>query len=101
MSRQSRLNAPCRKVPLQFFTNLQAAPFLLFTGIHHEKEYTMKTKSLIPAVAALTLSVSACSSVAPKPLSLLGDPAPAAVADRTITVTPDTKYVNVEGGQIV
>jgi hypothetical protein len=61
----------------------------------------VKTKSLIPAVAALTLSVSACSSMAPKPLSLLGDPAPAAAADRTITVTPDTKYVNVEGGQIV
>ena len=61
----------------------------------------MKTTSLIPTVLALTLSLSALSSMAATPLKLLGDPAPAAVADRTITITPDTKYVNVEGGQTV
>ena len=61
----------------------------------------MKTKSLIPTVLALTLSLSALSSMAATPLNLLGDPAPAAVADRTITITPDTKYVNVQGGQTV
>ena len=61
----------------------------------------MKTKSLIPTVLALTLSLSALSSMAATPLKLLGDPAPAAAADRTITITPDTKYVNVQGGQTV
>ena len=61
----------------------------------------MKTKSLIPTVLALTLSLSALSSMAATPLNLLGDPAPAAAADRTITITPDTKYVNVQGGQTV
>jgi hypothetical protein len=62
----------------------------------------MKTKSLIPAIVALTLSASALSSMAATPDELPGDSAPAAVAaDRTITITPDTKFVNVEGGQIV
>jgi hypothetical protein len=61
----------------------------------------MKTKSLIPTVLALTLSVSALSSMAATSLNLFGDPSPAATADRTITITPDTKYVNVQGGQTV
>jgi hypothetical protein len=65
-------------------------------------ENTMKTKSLVPAVVALALSVSALSSMAATPDELPGDSAPAAVAvDRTITITPDTMYVNVESGQIV
>jgi hypothetical protein len=34
-------------------------------------------------------------------LDLLGETAPATAADRTITITPDTNYVNVQGGQIV
>jgi predicted membrane-bound spermidine synthase len=37
------------------FTNLQAAPFFLLFLL----ENIMKTKSLMPAVVALTLSVSA------------------------------------------
>jgi hypothetical protein len=66
----------------------------------------MKTKSYIPAVVApaivaLTLSFSALSSMAATPVSLLGETAPATAANRTITIAPDTKYVNVEGGQIV
>jgi hypothetical protein len=65
----------------------------------------MKFKSFIPTVVALTLSVSALSSMAATPDELLGDPVPAAaaakVADRTITITPDTKYVNVQGGDTV
>jgi hypothetical protein len=65
-------------------------------------ENIMKTKSLIPAVVALTLSVSALSSMAAVPDELPGAPPPAAAeADRTITITPDTTYVNVQGGQIV
>jgi hypothetical protein len=85
-------------VTTQLFTNLQAAPpFLLFL-----LENIMKTKSFIPAVVALTLSVSALSAMAATPDELLGDPVPAAAAaNRTITITPDTRYVNVQGGQTV
>jgi hypothetical protein len=62
----------------------------------------MKTESLIPTVVALTLSLSALSSMAATPDELLGDPVPAAAAaDRTIAITPDTRYVNVQGGQTV
>lgn len=62
----------------------------------------MKTKSLVPALLALTLSLPALSSMAaPPPVELLGDPAPTATPARTITITPDTKYVNVEGGEVV
>ena len=61
----------------------------------------MKIKSLIPTIFALTLSVSALSSMAATPVDLLGEIAQAAAANRTITITPDTRYVNVEGGQIV
>lgn len=61
----------------------------------------MKTKLLIPTVVVLTLSVSACSSMNQTPDSLIGEAAPAAAADRTITITPNTKYVNVQGGQTV
>jgi hypothetical protein len=58
-------------------------------------------KTIIPAVVALALSLSALSSMAATPVSLLGETAPATAANRTITITPDTKYVNVQGGQIV
>jgi hypothetical protein len=61
----------------------------------------METKSLIPAVLALTLSLSALSSMAATSPNLLGDPSSATAADRTITITPDTSYVNVIGGQTV
>lgn len=63
----------------------------------------MKTKLLVPAVLALTLSLPAFSSIAatPPPLDLLGDPVPPAAADTTITITPDTHYVNVQKGQVV
>jgi hypothetical protein len=61
----------------------------------------MKTKSYIPAIVALTLSFSTLSSMAATPVDLLGETAPATAANRTIAITPDTKYVNVEGGQIV
>jgi hypothetical protein len=61
----------------------------------------MKTKSLIPAVLTLTLSLSAFSSMAATNLNPLGETAPTAAANRTIAITPDTRYVNVEGGQIV
>jgi hypothetical protein len=61
----------------------------------------MKTKSLIPAVLALSLSLAGLSSMAATSSDLLGESASATSANRTITITPDTRYVNVEGGQIV
>jgi hypothetical protein len=61
----------------------------------------MKEKSLVPAVLALTLSLPALPAMAEIPLNLLGDPAPPTAAERTITITPGTRYVNVEGGETV
>jgi hypothetical protein len=74
---------------------LRAAAFLLFTGVRHEKEI------VIPAVVALALSVSALSSVAATNLNPLNETAPAAAANRTMTISPDTGYVNVQGGKII
>jgi hypothetical protein len=34
-------------------------------------------------------------------LDLLGDPAPVSAATRTIVIAPDTRYVNVIGGETV
>ena len=39
--------------------------------------------------------------MAATPVSLLGETAPATAANRTITIAPDTRYVNVQGGQTV
>jgi hypothetical protein len=62
----------------------------------------MKIKLLVPAALALTLSVSALSSMAATvDVNLLGESVPATSAGRTISITPDTTYVNVQGGQTV
>ena len=62
----------------------------------------MTSKSLLSTAAlAMSLSLPAMSSMAATNSNLLGDSAPATAASRTIAITPDTKYVNVEGGQIV
>jgi hypothetical protein len=94
MIRSSGLNASTRIVGLQLFTKLWSAHFLFL------QEYVMKTKLLIPALAA-TLSLPSLSSLAASTSDLDGTSAPAATADRTIQITPDTKYVNVQGGQVV
>jgi hypothetical protein len=64
-------------------------------------EDIMKTKKLYPAVLAFALSLPAVAAMAAPNTELLGDPAPDAAAEQTIRITPDTRYVNVEGGQIV
>jgi hypothetical protein len=91
---------------------LRAAAFLLFTGVLHENEI------VIPAVVALTLSASTLSPMAAtnldplnalNALNALNESAPAAAADRMrthmrtrmMTISPDTRYVNVQGGKIV
>jgi hypothetical protein len=61
----------------------------------------MKTKSLIQALFGLTLSLSLLTAMAEAPNNLLGQPAETTAANRTITIKPDTKYVNVQTGQTV
>ncbi len=54
---------------------------------------------LLSPVVAAALIVSACATRVP--VELYGDPAPASAAQRTIVITPDTRHVNVEGGEII
>ncbi len=59
----------------------------------------MLIRSLILVFAAfMTLSMPAFAE--PR-LDLLGNPAPVNAAQRTIVITPDTKWVNVEGGEVI
>ena len=59
-------------------------------------------KVLFPAVAALTLSAASISAFALTPGDMYGEPAAADAAyDRTIVVTPQTKFINVTHGEIV
>lgn len=61
----------------------------------------MTSKFLIPTLLALTLSVSAVSSMAAVNRGLLGETATTATTSRVMTITPNTKYVNVQGGQAI
>lgn len=60
----------------------------------------MNAKQLIAVVAVLTASASTFAQPLPR-LDLLGDSVPVSAATRTIIITPDTKYVNVTGGETV
>lgn len=60
----------------------------------------MKTISNCIAIAVAATALTACATRTSY-LDLYGQQAPATAAERTITIKPDTKYVNVEGGQIV
>ena len=55
------------------------------------------TSTLLMA-GALTL-LAGCAS-APR-LELYGTPAPSGAAQRTIVITPETRWVNVEGGEVI
>jgi hypothetical protein len=59
---------------------------------------TMKKLTFALAVAGMVTSVAATAEV---PLNLLGDPATPEQAQRTIEISPATKYVNVTGGEVV
>jgi Heavy-metal resistance protein CzcE len=59
-------------------------------------------KVFAPVFAALTLSAASVSAFALSDGDLYGQPASGDyVADRTIVVTPQTKYINVTHGEIV
>src|SRR5881396_292503 len=64
----------------------------------YELENDMKK---VLAVAALALSATSLSAAALTFGDLYGEPAEAALAERTIVVTPGTKYVNVKHGEVV
>lgn len=52
------------------------------------------------ASAALAVLVSACATVTPRQ-DLVGMSVPVHAATHTITITPDTRHVNVVGGDVV
>ncbi|MGZ3236038.1 MAG: CzcE family metal-binding protein [Burkholderiaceae bacterium] len=62
----------------------------------------MKYKMLSPIFIAMLLLTS-CAAIVDQDrvMSLWGDSAPLSAATRTIVIDSNTKYVNVEGGEIV
>jgi len=59
-------------------------------------------KFFAPAFAAVTLSAASLSAFALTPGDLYGEPAAGDyTANRTIVVTPQTKYINVNHGEVV
>ena len=55
----------------------------------------------LAVVAALALSATSLSAAALTYGDLYGEPADASAAERTIVVTPSTKFVNVKHGEVV
>ena len=58
-------------------------------------------KLFAPVFAALTLSAASLSANALTTGDLYGEPATGEYADRTIVVTPQTKFINVVRGEVV
>lgn len=59
----------------------------------------MLNRSFVLAFAAL-MAFSMPARSEPR-FDLLGNAAPATAATRTIVITPETKWVNVEGGEVI
>ena len=60
----------------------------------------MKKRSLVVAAAGLLFGIAAVAA-ADVPLDLLGQPAVPEQAQRTVVITPATRYVNVTEGDVV
>lgn len=58
----------------------------------------MNNRIILPAI--VTLLVAACATRTSY-VALYGDPAPPSAAQRTIVIGPNTKHVNVEGGEVI
>lgn len=56
---------------------------------------------LLSSVIFASMLVGACASPSSPDSSLLGSPAPATAATRTIVITPNTRWANVTGGEII
>lgn len=62
----------------------------------------MNQKLLLPIIFTAILSTACGSPLGSTPrLDLLGNPAPVSAATRTIVIAPDTRYVNVIGGETI
>jgi hypothetical protein len=64
----------------------------------------MKAKSLFSRLLVIglcTISLSSAAAPRERPLKLLGQPAAASQATRTIVIKPNTKYVRVVSGETV
>ncbi|MDB5763463.1 MAG: hypothetical protein JWQ21_2458 [Herminiimonas sp.] len=62
----------------------------------------MKLKSRFSIALAFMLSTASLPSGAVMHgVDFFGNPVPASAAQRTVTIKPDTKYVNVQGGEII
>src|SRR5438128_10390615 len=56
----------------------------------------------VPAVAALTLSAASFAAIATvTEADMLGKPAQASAAQRTISIDPKTRWITVERGEVV
>lgn len=66
-----------------------------------ELENAVKLKLLAPAVAAFALSAASLSAVALTNADRYGEAASTAAAERTIVIGPNTRWVNVNHGEIV
>lgn len=58
----------------------------------------MKSRHFLPALGTL---LPACAITTEPPLDFLGDPAPVSAATSTMVIGPETKWVNVTGGDTV
>jgi hypothetical protein len=74
-----------------------------YRGHVFESEQVMKIRYRTSTIISIVLTTSMLVACATRTsyVDLYGDPAPVSAAQRTIVIGPDTKYVNVEGGQIV
>lgn len=75
---------------------------MFHAGFFLLQEHGMKLQSMLPTLLTFAL-LAACASpstVAPR-TDLLGDAAPPAAATQTIVFTPETRWVNVTGGETV
>jgi hypothetical protein len=60
----------------------------------------MQARTVV-SFASLCVLVGTAYALPNSPKDMLGSPAPAAAADRVITITPTTRHVNVRGGETV
>ncbi|MEN3295636.1 MAG: hypothetical protein V7642_4889 [Burkholderiales bacterium] len=63
----------------------------------------MKTKPCFRTMTSCVLTAALSTACATRTtyVDLYGDPAPASAGQRTIVIGPGTRYVNVEGGEII
>jgi hypothetical protein len=68
-----------------------------------QSESIMKTGRIFPASISLAFALTVLGACATRTsyVDLYGDPAPSSAATRTIVIQPNTRHVNVEGGEVI